>query len=196
MPSAWRARPPSAIYGDDAPRAGWKGGVPGSEGHPMTDHGHPQDENLRMVLSSQGHEEWLRDQIGGTRRLIPRLAAGLVLGIVLLVAVSAYVFVWRVAAPACATLSEGVSLEQLIAEGTLPVGTEPCADANSEAVPAGAGESWQSIAVKVGTGAVAVIALLLTLGCGVELLRSFLKLREYRVFATDHQEFLKKYNRS
>ena len=63
MPSAWRARPPSAIYGDDAPRAGWKGGVPGSEGHPMTDHGHPQDENLRMVLSSQGHEEWLRDQL-------------------------------------------------------------------------------------------------------------------------------------
>ncbi len=155
---------------------------------------YPKDDNLRLILSV-GHEEWLREKITKTRRLILFLSIALVLGIGWMAGVVTYATEPRNEGPPCISLKEGGVLKELVREGSVPPDTTLCPAENSAPDITGGERNWQETIVAAALLLLTVLAVVMILYSAIELFQSLHKLKNYRLYLLDHREFMNKYNR-
>jgi hypothetical protein len=150
----------------------------------MPDQIYPKDENLRLILSTD-QEQWLAGRIKDNQAFVWAMTILLLLSVSWLSAVYAGVFS-QYDAPECFSLVGDTQDNQQLRAGYLADGLKPCpTDESGEA-----GTDWENV-----RGMVTVAAWFLVLLSSLGLLRGLHQLRMFKGYLTDHQAFLKKYNR-
>ena len=146
---------------------------------------HPIDENLRLIMSAD-QEQWLGKQINEARKIIRAM-------VIILLAASLWAAMDFVDAFAqynkagCYILATDAPDYQELRDQFAAEGLKPCP-------PEGAGQKgidWTDIRILAAT-----FSVILMLVSVLTILRHLFLLRRYKGYLTDHQAFLKKYNRA
>ena len=137
----------------------------------------PKDENLRLVLSGE-HTAWLDAQISKTKRGIATLFVIVILGVAGSYAAGNILSDWYAHTPECSYMAA-----ESVQPGEAVDPTDPCASADAGLTP------------PILAAEFVILAVIISLVAFIELFRNISKLKDYRSFTGDHQEFLEKYHR-
>jgi len=153
----------------------------------------PIDDNLRLIFSKD-HKEWLERQILDARNMI---IGSLLLTSVLcvgLIGVVHYTGFFE-HAEACIVVPEGRTLTGLQADGLISQGMVECAADSADATPADMQSGWLPKDIGIAWLLGLVFVLIMIPATIVDVFRNAFKLHEYKRYAEEHDEFLRKYNR-
>jgi len=150
----------------------------------MSEDLYPQDENLRLILSTD-QEAWLNRHIMAFKRFVVAMTVLLSVSTTWAVA-DFYGAFSQYDEPPCFSFSGGAAHQAEIRHELLAEGLKPCPTEGSLKK----GIDWTQV-----RNGVTILSLFVIFASFFSLVRNLLLIRKYQGYLKDHKAFLKKYNR-